>query len=151
MSSGSRACKKNELDAESEQRDTSFIQRDDLDHDEVVDDATRKLEMRRVSAMPCKVTTAADPNGSSLWRPCSSERSQMETKKLNSSCSEKDHEDIIIESHRIRTPKTTDKLMKTTSRTEVMFPCCTTAWCSHRTHFRTQRKESQAAKVAMDR
>ena len=55
--------------------------------------------------MPCTVATSADPNGSSWKRPHASDWSKMETKRLNSASSRKDHEDIIIESSRIRLSK----------------------------------------------
>ena len=50
--------------------------------------------MRRASAMPCKVTIPVNPNGSTWWRPYASDWSKVETKRLNSSCSKQDHEDI---------------------------------------------------------
>ena len=49
------------------QRGIYFIPDDGLDMDELVHTARRKLEIRRGPAMPCEVTTAADPDGSS-WR-----------------------------------------------------------------------------------
>ena len=59
--------------------------------------------------MPCKITTPPDPNGSSWRQLHASDWSKMETKRLNSSCSRKDHEDIIIESQRIRRTKGTEQ------------------------------------------
>ena len=46
----------------------------------------RKMEIRRASAMPCKATKLANPNG---WY-------KIEAKRQNSSCSEQDHENKII-------------------------------------------------------
>ena len=71
----------------------------------MMNNARRKSEIRRTSAMRCKVTTPANPNGSSWARLCASGWSVIETKRLNSSCSKQDHENIIIESQRIRTTK----------------------------------------------
>ena len=50
--------------------------------------------------MLCKVSTPASPNGSSWKRPCASDWSKVETTRLNSSCSKKDDENIIIELQR---------------------------------------------------
>ena len=50
-----------------------------LDCDEIVNDARRKLDIRRASAMLCRVTTPAGPNGSSRGRPYASDWSWMET------------------------------------------------------------------------
>ena len=50
--------------------------------------------------MPCKVTKPANPNGSSRERPSAGEVSEIETKRLHSSCAKQDREDIIIESQR---------------------------------------------------
>ena len=38
--------------------------------------------MRRASAMPCRVTEPANPNGSSWWRPSACDGSKQETKRL---------------------------------------------------------------------
>ena len=56
--------------------------------------------------MLSKVTTPANPNGSSWVQSCAIRR---KTKRLNSSCSKKDHECIIIESQRIRTIMSAEK------------------------------------------
>ena len=55
--------------------------------------------------MPCKVTTPANPNGSSWGRLCASDWSEIEVERLSSSCSEQDRENIIIESQTIRMTK----------------------------------------------
>ena len=73
---------KPKLDAAGEQRGIYFIPDDDGDEE--------------ASAMPCN-TTPADPNGSSWERLCAIKWSKMETKRLNSSCSKKDHEHMIME------------------------------------------------------
>ena len=41
--------------------------------------------------------------------PSASDWAKMETKRLNSSCSQQDHENRIIDSHRIRTAKNGEK------------------------------------------
>ena len=74
-----------------------------------MNNARRKLEIRRTSAMPFKVSTPVNPTGSSLVRPCASDWFKIETKNLNSSCSKHDHGDIIIESGRFRTTKSKKK------------------------------------------
>ena len=89
--------------------------------------ARRKLKIRRASAMPCRVTTPANPDGSSWVRPCASKLSKMETKRQKSSCSKQEHENILIEWERLRTTKS-----RTTSGMEVTFPCRTTTWCTNR-------------------
>ena len=96
--------------------------------------ARRKLEIRS-SAMPCRVTTPANPDGSSLVRPCASKLSKMDTKRLKSSCSTQEHENILIESERIRTTKS-----RITSGMEVTFPCRTTTWCTNRFPYRSNEK-----------
>ena len=115
------------MDAAREQRGMYFtIPNDDLGYDEIVKNARRKLEIRSASAMPWKVTKPANASGSSWERPCASDWSKMETIRLNSSCSQKDHEDITIESQRTQATRRVQKrLIRTTSRTEVMFPCRT--------------------------
>ena len=95
------------LDAAREQRRIYPIPDGDPEHEEIVNSARRKLEMT-ASPMPCQVITA-DPNGSSWERAGASDWFKMETKRLRSSCSKQDHENIIIESHRIRTAKCTAK------------------------------------------
>ena len=55
------------LDAAREQRGFYFIPDDDPDDAEFVNNARRKVEIGRASAMPCKVATTADAIGSS-WR-----------------------------------------------------------------------------------
>ena len=65
--------RKPKLEAAREQRGICFIPDDDLDYPEIIFNATRKLEIRRATAMLCKVTTAANPNESSWRRPCASE------------------------------------------------------------------------------
>ena len=55
--------------------------------------------------MLCKVTTPANPGGSSWGRPCASCWSKMETKRLNSSSSKQDHEKIIIVLQMVPTTK----------------------------------------------
>ena len=127
-----------QLDAARDQRGIYFIPEDDPDDAEVVNDASRKLQIRRASAMPCKVTTPADLNGSSWKRPCGSDWPKMETERLHSPCSIEDHEDIIIEAQKIQTTKRKEKLIGSTSRTEVMFPCRTTTWCTNRCPHRQQ-------------
>ena len=94
-----------------------------------MNNARRTLEIRRVSALLCKVTTPVNPNGSSRRRPSASGRSEIETNRLNSSCSKQDHEIIIVESQRLRSAKS-KRLTRTTSRTDVKFPCRTTTWCT---------------------
>ena len=85
---------------------------DDPDDEEMVNTTRRKLGIKRASAMPCTVTTPASPKGSSWGRPRASVWSKMDTKRLNSSCSKKDHEDIIIESQRTRPTKSTENTHK---------------------------------------
>ena len=58
----------------------------------------RKFDTRRASEMPCRVTTPANPNGSSWERSCACDWSEMEN--------------TIIESQRIRTTKRTEKTQK---------------------------------------
>ena len=73
-----------------------------------MNNVTRKLDTRRASAM-----LARSPHQPyRTRRPFASDWSEMETKRLNLSCSKKDHEDGIIESQRIRTTKSTDKNLK---------------------------------------
>ena len=74
------------LDAAREQRRIDPIADGDPEHEEIVNSTRRKLEMT-ASAMPCKVTTPAGPNGSSWERAGASDWSKMETKRLRSSCS----------------------------------------------------------------
>ena len=95
--------------------------------------------------MPCRVTTPANPDGSSLVRRCASKLSKMDTKRLKSSCSTQEHENILIESERIRTTKS-----RITSRTEVTFPCRTTTWCTNRFPYRRQWQIVEA-KAALDK
>ena len=64
-----------------DQRGIYCIPDSDLGHEVIIDNAKRKHEIRRASAMPCKVATPANPNGSSWRRPCASEWSKKETKK----------------------------------------------------------------------
>ena len=78
-----------------------------------------------------KVTTPASSNGSSWERPCESDWTKMETNRLKSSCSNGAHENIIIEPHRVQR-----RLTRTTSRTEVRFPCVPTTWCINRCPYR---------------
>ena len=78
----------------------------------IINSARKNLETRRASAMPCKVTKPANPNGSSRKRPCASDWSKMDTKILNSSCSRQNPEHANIESQRIRTTKSTEKTRK---------------------------------------
>ena len=73
------------------QRGIYFIP-DDPDYEEIMNNARRKLEVRRASAMPCNVTTPVNPNGSGWERSCASDWSEMETKRLNSPCSKQDDE-----------------------------------------------------------
>ena len=56
---------KRKLDAAREPRGTYSILDDDPDCGEFVNDAESKLEIRRASPVLCKVTTPANPNGSS--------------------------------------------------------------------------------------
>ena len=70
------------------------------------------MKIRRASAMSCKVTTPVNPNGSSWRRPCASDGSKIQMKRQHSPCSKQDHEDMIIESPRIRTVKSTEKTHK---------------------------------------
>ena len=68
---------KTELDASREQRRIIYsILDNDLGHEVIIDNAKRKLEIRRASAMHCKVTKPANPNGGGLvqvsgprWKP----------------------------------------------------------------------------------
>ena len=85
---------------------------DEADYEEIVNNARRKLETRTASAMLCKVIPPTNPNGSCWWRSCASDWCNTETKRWNSSCSKKDHDDIITESHRIRTSKSTEETTK---------------------------------------
>ena len=91
----------------------------------------RTREIRRASAMPGKVTTPANSNGSSWERPCESDWTKMETNRLKSSCSNGAHENKIIEPHRVQR-----RLTRTTSRTEVTFPCVRPTWCINRCPYR---------------
>ena len=88
MSKGSQRKTKNEwaerkpkLDDARDQRGIYSIPDNGFGHEVIIDNAKRKQEIRRASAMPCKVATPANPNGSSWRRPCASEWSKMETKK----------------------------------------------------------------------
>ena len=83
------------LDAVREQRGIYFIPDDDPDSEEFVDNARRKVEIGRASAMLCKVATPADANGSSWRDPVQGNGLRWKQKKLNSSCLKKDREDII--------------------------------------------------------
>ena len=62
-----------------------------------MNNARRKITIRRGSAMPCIVPKPA--NG----RPCALDGSTIETERLSSSCSKQDHVNEIIESQKIRT------------------------------------------------
>ena len=103
---------KQKLDAARQQRGIHSIPNHDSDNEGIVNSATRKLEIRKSSAMPCKFTAPADPKGSSWGRPCASDWSKMETKRLTSSCSNQDHEDISIASQRIRITQSTENIHK---------------------------------------
>ena len=48
---------------------TYCIPNNDLGYEEIMNNASRQLKIRRSSAMICKVTTPVNPNGSSRWRP----------------------------------------------------------------------------------
>ena len=94
------AQEKPELDKAREQRGICFIPDDDLGYVEIIYNATRKLEIKKATAMLCKVTTAAnrtDQAGGDLV--------QVNGSKMDSSCAEKNHEDMIMESQRIRMNK----------------------------------------------
>ena len=64
-----------------EQRGIHFILDDELDFREIMNNARRKLEIGRASALSCKVTKPANPKGSSWGRPCASDWSNIETKR----------------------------------------------------------------------
>ena len=51
----------------------------------------------------------SQPKGSTWWQPYASDWCQFEKKRLNSSCPKEDHENIIVESQRIRTTKNKEK------------------------------------------
>ena len=91
------------LDAAREQLGIYFIV-DDLDFEEIIHNARRKLEIRKASAMPCNVTTPANPNGSSWLRPCASECSKMERTNWILHV-----QSTIIEPQRIRTTDSAEK------------------------------------------
>ena len=65
------------LNAAREHRGIHFIPDDALDYEDIMNNARRKREMRRASAMPCKITTPANPSGSSWARPCARKWSKM--------------------------------------------------------------------------
>ena len=91
---------KTKLDAAREQQGMYPSPDDEPGCEEIMNKARRKWEMRRASAMPCKVTTA-NRNGSS-WRRL--------MRVVGLKCKRKqDHENMIIESQRIRTTKSKEK------------------------------------------
>ena len=56
---------KPKLDAAREHSGILFIPTDESDHEDITNNARRKLEIRTVSVMPCKVIKPGNPNGSS--------------------------------------------------------------------------------------
>ena len=76
----------------------------------MTNNARRQLDTRIASAMPCKVTKPANPNGSSWIGPCASDWSGIEAKRLNSSCAKQDRENIIMKSQSIRTTKSKERI-----------------------------------------
>ena len=60
---------------------------------------------RRVSAMPCKITTPAHRNSPSRERPCASELSEMETLHVHST---QEHGNMVVESRRFRMTQSTE-------------------------------------------
>ena len=73
------------LDAARERRGICFIPKNDPDYEEILNTG-RRLENRRVCDA-CNVTAPVIPNGSSWERPCASDWSKIQMKRLNSSCS----------------------------------------------------------------
>ena len=69
-------------------------------------------EENRILGCLAKSRTPANPNDSRWRRPCASDWSKIETKRLNSSFSDQDHEIIIIELQRTRTAKRQEKTHK---------------------------------------
>ena len=84
-------------------------------------------------------------------RPCASEWSEIETKRLNSSCSKQDRENIIVETQRIRTTKS--KVNKHLPRPH-RGPKSSSCFAIHhgaQTNIHWKAVEIPEAKVAMDR
>ena len=81
---------KHKLDAAREQRDMHIIPDDDPDYAEIMKNARRELEIRRASAISCKVTKPGNPNGSGWRRPYACAGSKIETKRLKFSCSKQE-------------------------------------------------------------
>ena len=105
--------------------------------------------MRRAAAMPCRVTTPADPNGSS-WDSVDVIGLWWKRKDWTLSCSKEDREDIIIESQRIRITKSTNRNSWGPHRgPKSCFPCRTATRCTK--PISTPKAVTiPAARVAMD-
>ena len=113
MSKGSQRKTKNEwverkpkLEAARDQRRIYSILDNDLGHEVIIDNAKRKLEIRRASAMPGKVAKPANPNGGGLVQVSGP---RCKSKKPNSSRSRQDHENLIVDSQMIRITESTPK------------------------------------------
>ena len=68
------------LHAAKEKRGICSIQDDDAEYEEILNNARRKLAIKRASAMHCKVATLANTSGSSWWRPCASDGLKVKRK-----------------------------------------------------------------------
>ena len=93
---------KTKLDAAREQRCIYFIPDDDLDHEEIVNNARRKSDL-------CKVTTPADPSGS-RWSDFVQVHGLRKGWILH--FSKQDYEDMIVGSQVVRITKSTEKTHK---------------------------------------
>ena len=81
-------------------------------------------------------------------RPCASARSKIESKRLNCSCSKQDHDNINIESQRIRTTAVRKIITRDTSRTVVILQS-TSLWLSagHRNHDLAMAQQSHSKTI----
>ena len=96
-----------------------------------------KCEIGRGSAMPCQVSTPVNPNGSSWRALCKwlvwTSNEEIEIFMFKAISWEHNHRSAKNSNYRVRR-----KLTRTTSRTEVKFPCRTTTRCTNQFPYRKQ-------------
>ena len=120
-----------------EHRDIHKIPSDDSDNDEQRKKKSGNIknlsDQRCVAKSPHQPTRTVQAGRDFV----ASGLSEIETKRLNSSCSKQDLESVIVESQRSH-KELRRKFIRNTSRTKVTFPCRTSIWCTNRFPCRQQ-------------